>query len=349
MTARLCKAKGDNRRLALFAAVATGCLLLGLQRARADLVQCVVFICSKPGPIPNPLAETSGSVTISTTDGEAVVQNSQSVQWSLLHYTNLSPIHPLEVDTFFQLPVENYEHAEASGIINSGIVSHGIINLGNNGSPFVAVTASSNNSNPYGLALGGATATASLAYQVMVLQRSTTSASPPDGTPVTVDISGLISGSGLTGVNPATSWAWGSADVTIADLAGDVLYSDSATGSIGSDPYSTSLTLTVGSIYSVEIDALVDTQGNISDAHVKVDPSFTIDSSTPDADDLYFLYSDGIAQDFGLDGTSVSVPETSTLSTLGVGLLGVGITQLRRRRPGRGTPDAEGGRGGREA
>jgi hypothetical protein len=104
MVTRPCIGNAGIRRLRLVAVAVIGCSLFVSHAAHADLVPCVVYTCSEPGPIPNPLAETSGSAFASTTDGEAVVQTQQSVQWGLLLYTNLTPIHPLQVDSTPELP-----------------------------------------------------------------------------------------------------------------------------------------------------------------------------------------------------------------------------------------------------
>ena len=148
--------KAGAKWLQLAALAVFGCPLLDWGSARADLTPCTIYFCS----IQNPLAVTSGNVETWTTDGEAVVQNSQSVAWSLTYnHTNLAPLVPLSVDSNFSLPgVETYETASSTASLN---VSKGL--------GYVLLTVTASNDNPYGLDLGGASAEGTLDYQVTVL------------------------------------------------------------------------------------------------------------------------------------------------------------------------------------
>ena len=306
-----------------FAALAVlGCPLLDCGAARADLELCRLYVCYRPTP--NPLAVSSGSVEAWTTDGEAVVQNQQSVQWSMtVNYSNLVPLIPLSVNSTFSLPGDQtYETATSDATLSVDA-----------GQPFVGVAATSSNDNPYGLDLGGASASGTLDYQVTVLGKPGAETVPPDGTPVTLDIAGVILGRQLTGAASSGSWSTGSATVTITDGAGNLVFAIQAQGAFDADPYNTTITIDVGAVYNVEIDASVFTQGDISGAYVYADPSMAIDPLTANADDLFILYSNGIGQDFGLSGAPV--PESSTWAMMLLGFAGLACAGYRSTRRGR--------------
>ncbi len=221
MTERPGKPKFDVKRLRLAALAAVSCALMDCQSARADLVPCTVYICYRA----NPLRVTSGSVSASTTDGEAVVQNSQDVEWSLTYQSsNLVPFRPLKVSSDFSLPVQNYETATATATLD----------VSSNGDPSVDVDAKSSNSNPYGLALGGATAEGVIDYQVSLVSHDPDDA--PDGTLEKVTVSGVIFGQGLTGPESSGSWSSGSANIDITDSSDNLLFGYSAQGAFGTQP-----------------------------------------------------------------------------------------------------------------
>ena len=288
MFRRLSQSGVGAARLQLAAFAVLVCPLLDSAAARADLVPCTVYICS----IQNPLAVTSGSVQAWTTDGEAVVQNSDSVGWSgNWTYTNLAPLDPLTVSSDFSLPdAQTYELASATASLNV---------LGNKG--YVLVQATASNSNPYASDLGGASAGGTLDYQITVLGKPGATSAPADGTPITLDVAGVLRGVALTGPASSGSWSSGSATVTIADGAGNLIFAIQAQGAIDNAPYSTTIMIDVGSVYNVEIDASVFIQGNGGGCRLR---RSGLDDRPVDAlaDDLFVLYSYGIAQDFGLSG-----------------------------------------------
>lgn len=84
--------------------------------------------------------------------------------------------------------------------------------------------------------LGGASAEGALDYQVTVLGKPGASTAPPDGAPVTLDIAGLLRGVALTGSASSGSWSTGSATVTIADGAGNLIFATQAQNTFGPNP-----------------------------------------------------------------------------------------------------------------
>jgi hypothetical protein len=299
----------------------------------ATVVGCVALIVAshraEAVALPANLSPVNAFAEVITTDGEGVNlgfngipedQGSALPVYAVFTMNQQAGIVIMNSDNGFQT-VFGYENASAGASIDSYLgpaspLTLAVVtafpffaNLPQQLDPTISLSAHASNNNPYGLSLGGASATAFLNYQFELVPSPLDTNLPSETVPV--DMLGGISGSGqgTFGINVVNDQT----DQTVFDMSG-------VPGAVEFiDP---TLEIEEGVVYDVSYAAQVTVSGNGS-ANLEIDPAIFIDPSFGDAPQFAIAFSSGLAP------PPNEVPEPTSFYVFGLGLIVLGT--IRRR------------------